>query len=559
MFKIFSLFGEVELKDQAAQKGLDEIDKKGEGIGKRFGGMATTVAKWGAAVAAGAVAAGVGALALVTKTAETTDRVDKLSQKIGLSRQGFQEWDFIMSQSGGSVEGLQMGFKTLVMRMDEAVTGTGEGAEAFGKLKISATDVNGAMKDQETMFNEAVIALQNMEEGSEKAKLANDLFGRSGAEMMPLLNGAAGSIDEMKLKANELGLVLSDDAVDAGVKFTDTMDQMKRMGGALFTQIGTEIMPVFQKMMDWIIAHMPEIKATFKAAFDAIGDTISFVVEWIKKIIDWFKNMQGDGESSVGGLVESVKLLFDGLIEFVQEWIALFMLFWSKYGEDIMKVLKTAWDLIVAILKTAITLITDIFKVFAALFKGDWEGLWEAVKDLFGNLIKGIVDILEKAFKLIIEYGKLYLGMLWDVVKDIFGGIAKSISGVWDGVVEKIAQAIDKIRQKIQGVMDFFSSVKDTVSNFVSGAKDKISGALSWIPGLATGGTIEESGRVLVGESGPEFLELPKGATVRPLDHPSDSGPREANIYIELDGRTLARALGAPLIDAIRVKTGLRV
>src|SRR5690606_14737850 len=117
---------------------------------------------------------------------------------------------------------------------------------------------------QETLFNEVMVALQNMEDGTEKARLANELLGRSGSELMPLLNGAAGSIDAMKQQARDLGLVISDDAVDAGVLFTDTMDQMKRSLGAVFTQIGAAVIPIFQKMADWILDHMPQIQAVFK-------------------------------------------------------------------------------------------------------------------------------------------------------------------------------------------------------------------------------------------------------------------------------------------------------
>ena len=66
-------------------------------------------------------------MAITGKSAEATDRIDKMSQKIGLSRQGFQEFDFIMSQSGMSVDQPQMGFKTLVTQVDQA-------AKALGKV-----------------------------------------------------------------------------------------------------------------------------------------------------------------------------------------------------------------------------------------------------------------------------------------------------------------------------------------------------------------------------------------------------------------------------------------
>src|SRR5690606_24942247 len=185
----------IDLKDEAS-KGLDAVDGKAEKTGSKFGKLAKGVGVGAAAIGAAAAGAGAGMYAMATKAAGTTDRIDKLSQKIGLSREGFQEWDFIMSQSGGSVEGLQMGFKTLVNSVDQAIDGTGKGAESFEALGVSVKDASGNVRDQETIFNESVVALQNMEDGTEKAKLANDLFGRSGAEMMPLLNGAAGRSEE---------------------------------------------------------------------------------------------------------------------------------------------------------------------------------------------------------------------------------------------------------------------------------------------------------------------------------------------------------------------------
>ena len=63
--------------------------------------------KVGAEIAAGAFAAAVGSLTAAVKVAGVTDNIDKMSQKLGMSRQAYQEWDFIMSQSGASIDGLK--------------------------------------------------------------------------------------------------------------------------------------------------------------------------------------------------------------------------------------------------------------------------------------------------------------------------------------------------------------------------------------------------------------------------------------------------------------------
>ncbi len=236
--------------------------------------------KVGVAAGAAAVAAAAGAGVLAaSKFAETGDRIDKLSQKIGISRQAFQEWEFILSQSGTSVETLQMGFKTFVTQIDQAAAGTGKGAEAFKSLGISVTGTNGQLKNQETLFNEAVTALQGMEDGTKKAQLANQLLGRSGSELMPLLNGAAGSVEQMKKQAYELGLVIGNEGVDAAVEWTDAVDQAKRAMGGLFNTLAASTMPYFNKGIQWVVDKMPTVRKFVVGAFEAIRQAVERNVE----------------------------------------------------------------------------------------------------------------------------------------------------------------------------------------------------------------------------------------------------------------------------------------
>ena len=122
--------------------------------------------------------------------------------------------------------------------MQSAADGSKTATSAFEALGLSWTDSTGALKDQETMMWEAMLALQSCENQTQKAALAVDLFGKAGTELMPMLNGAEGSIESMKQQAHDLGLVLSDSAIDVGVKFTDTVDQTKRAFSAIVTQVG---------------------------------------------------------------------------------------------------------------------------------------------------------------------------------------------------------------------------------------------------------------------------------------------------------------------------------
>ena len=104
MANIFSLFGTIFIDNEKANKSIDETIKKGETAGSKvgaaFGNIAKGAAVVGTAVTTGAAALGTAAFKMATDTAAAADEVDKMSQKMGLSRTAYQEWNFVLSQSG---------------------------------------------------------------------------------------------------------------------------------------------------------------------------------------------------------------------------------------------------------------------------------------------------------------------------------------------------------------------------------------------------------------------------------------------------------------------------
>lgn len=125
--EIFKLFGTIMVDNTKANESISKTEEHADTLGTKLGTGIKTAAKWGVAIGAAATAVGGALFAVTTKAAETGDRVDKLSQKIGLSRESFQEWDYVLAQNGIDVEKLQTGIKT----MTDAMGGVGQGAKAF--------------------------------------------------------------------------------------------------------------------------------------------------------------------------------------------------------------------------------------------------------------------------------------------------------------------------------------------------------------------------------------------------------------------------------------------
>lgn len=180
--------------------------------------MAGTAAKWGAGLVAGAGAAVGGMLALANKTAETADVIDKLSERTGINREELQRWKYAAEQSGGDIGKLEVGMKKLSDVMDGATSGSKANVEAFNKIGISLDDLK--TKSQSEIFDDVMNALADMPQGAERNALGNDLLGKSYTELLPLLNAGSEGMTGLKERADELGLVMSEDMVKSGVKNT---------------------------------------------------------------------------------------------------------------------------------------------------------------------------------------------------------------------------------------------------------------------------------------------------------------------------------------------------
>ena len=202
-----------------------------------------------------------------------------------------------MGQNGMSIEKMQTGMKTLVQQMDGVQDGSKKSIEMFDALGVSVQNSDGSLRSQEEVMEETIMALARMPEGAEKARLATELFGKSGIEMAPMLATGEDGIKGLIDRSHELGLVMSDEAVGAGVVFGDTMDDVKDSLGMVATNVGIGVMPMIQTFLDWVLEHMPTIQATFSTVMGAVSWVVTNVVTVFREhllpiimtVVGWIK------------------------------------------------------------------------------------------------------------------------------------------------------------------------------------------------------------------------------------------------------------------------------
>lgn len=477
--ELFKLFGSILIQDEEAVKNLNKVRKEAKDVDKALNELGGMAKKAGKLVATG-IAAGSAAIGgLVLKTTEATDRVDKMSQRLGMSRQTFQEWDYILSQNGVSMDSMNTAMKSMTTAMASLSEEGKKGEETLGKLGITTEDLKNLK--QEDIFKKAVIALQAMPEGFEKARLSQMLFGKQGQEMLPMLNQSKGSIEEMTQRAHDLGLIIGDDVIDAGVKFQDTLDSAKRTLGAAAIQIGAQFIPKLQEMLDWVIANMPQIQETFNFVLTQIGNAIG----WVADNINWI-----------------LPLLAGMLAGFVA-----------------FKVVSTIIT-IFGLLKTIIGGASSVMAIFNAVMAAN-----PAV--LIALAIGALIAVI----------GLLWMN--WDKVSKWLGDSFKWVGNMFIGMVNMVINGINGMIKGFLSPFNLLIKGFNATIGKITGKIPEISISIPTIPKLAMGGiafgnTLANVGEYPGARSNPEVIA--------PLDKLRDLLPSQEIDYKRL-GRELAQSI----------------
>lgn len=551
--EIFKLFGSILVDNEPANKSLDSTDKKAQGTGKNLGALIGTAAKVGVGIAAG-VAAGTAALwGMAQNAADVTSNIKDAADRAGTTAENFQKLKYAAEMSGMSVEGLEKAMIKQQKAFADASEGEKIQSEAYKRLGINIKEVGSSSE----AFDLVIARLADMENETEKNALANDIFGRTYAELTPLLNEGGEGIEALKQKAVDLGLVMSNESVAAGEEFGDALETLQQSFSIMASKIGVEVLPIIQTLVDWVLGHMPEIQTVTSKVFGAIGTVVSAtgdiiqkyllptmesIWEWVQPYLPQIQAFFQDVFQQVSEALQGFMVVVGEVIEYVKQWFAeneetvnslkeLFFVgmefisyLWSEYGDNLMNIAKKAWDYVMSVFKTAIDLLTGIYKIFTALLKGDWEGVWKAIQETASKTWENLKNVFEKyigALKSLIDLGLKYMS---NAFSGIFGGIKNIVGGIFDGIVSNIKNSINTIVKAVNFMIQSLNKIKIKIPEVDIPLVGKVGGKTIGLPNikelplLAQGGHLMDNGAAIVGEAGPEIISGMKGAKVTPID-----------------------------------------
>lgn len=193
-------------------------------------------------------------LGLAKSAADYGDHLAKTSQKVGMSVQALAALEHAAKLADVSQEELSVGLIKLSRNASDTAKGTGESVAAFAALGISVQDTSGKLKSSDVLFGEIAERFSRMEDGAGKTALAVQLFGKSGAGLIPLLNAGKQGLAEAADEAKRFGLILSEDQAKASEKFNDDLTRLQASSRGLAMSVGKELIPPINELVNLLTA-----------------------------------------------------------------------------------------------------------------------------------------------------------------------------------------------------------------------------------------------------------------------------------------------------------------
>jgi hypothetical protein len=293
--ELFRLVGNILIDDKdaiGALKRTEDRTKATQASFKKFGESAVKVGK---TVAIGLGVAATAATALVKKFADTAGEIDDAAKRVGMSAEEYQKWTYAAKLAGLEAEKLEAVMKRQQTSFSDAVGGSKKLQLAYKRLGINIEDVG----DSAEAFELVIEALAEMEDETLRNEIANDLFGKSYADLIPLFEEGAEKIRDLREEAEELGGVISNENVEAGAKFGDTMDRLNTIFAGIANEIATALLPYFQKFADWVVENRDEIQKFAKGALESLASVLTKVGDFLGSIID----QDGDATTAFENIV----------------------------------------------------------------------------------------------------------------------------------------------------------------------------------------------------------------------------------------------------------------
>lgn len=268
---------EFERRSSAAQNKVARL-------GKSFANFAKI-----ATAASTAVGAALGVA--VKRTIDQADSLTKLSQSLGVPIDQLSRLQHVADLSGVSIESLGTSFRRLSVNMNEVSMGAGQtAARAFAQIGVAVKNADGTLRTSQQVMGDVADRFARMEDGAQKTAIAVALFGRAGADLIPMLNGGSQAINQMMSEADQLGLTLDLKTGQAAERFNDNMTRIRRAFDGIVLRIATALLPHLERLAQAMVDFVKDGDKVQKTA-DLIVRGLQYIAATANLVVGGLRNI----------------------------------------------------------------------------------------------------------------------------------------------------------------------------------------------------------------------------------------------------------------------------
>ena len=214
-----------------------------QGLSATAAGMKNTFSAIGGV---GGIAGSLGIAALASTVKSAIDSLDALNdsvERLGVSAEDLSALNFAGKLNGVQADEMSDALKRLSVKMKDAADGGKEAGALFEALGIKVTDSSGRLKSADVVFAEVAESFSGMEDGAGKTAIAVEIFGKSGAKLVPVLNAGADGLKKMREEGEALGAIIDGKLVKQAAEFNDNLDRLKTVSAAAGISIASDLLP----------------------------------------------------------------------------------------------------------------------------------------------------------------------------------------------------------------------------------------------------------------------------------------------------------------------------
>jgi len=450
----------------ALNAALGNTSKQATNAAGAFGKLGQVTGKitsgFGSLIPAAALA---GLTAIAKRTIDAADNLNDLSQRTGVAVESLSRFGNAAADSGSSVDEVAKAMSRLAKGVVDPASSA---SEALNRIGISAVDTNGKVKSLDEIMLSISDVFAKLPDGAQKAALAQELFGKSGVNLIPLLNQGREAL-------SQYSATIDTELAQASDKFNDTLNAIGIALAGPFSEAVTALLPAITSIAEALVgliqgfSNLPEplqsailIFGGLVTAFAALAPAISAVISIITAIGPAVGTIVGALTGS-GGLLATIAAVFSGPVG----WVAL-----------------------------AVAAGVAIY----------------AFRDKIADAFRAIGSVLTAAARFFLE----------TYVKPVLAFYGKIIDGIKSGFNSLASALTAPFKSAIDVVKSIFQSLLQFVANGVNNAIRLINGLIGTynrlptpdlptvptvsVPAFATGGVVNGPTLAMVGERGTEYI-----------------------------------------------------